>query len=411
MDDYGSFASKLTQTGILSDPWIDGRPRFRVEPIVLSAETHRTLSGAAEQICAVYNQVALLCHADPALRERFFTLTPFQALMWDESAPEWHGIARADVFLTTEGPKICELNCDTPSGEAEAVLLGGTAHAMRPWLEDPSALLRERLCTLISEVAQRPTPITVGIIYPTELVEDLSMILLYWRWFEARGFRVVVGSPFNLTRTLGRPGLFGVPCDVFVRHYKTDWWSEREPSRDDEDAFDDVAPLQRELEILLEGVRSGSCAVVNPFGSVLTQNKRAMALMWEAMDRFPVWAADAIRRYIPYTVRLETAAPEVLANRADWVLKSDYGCESAEVLIGAACSEEIWQSAILHAVKGRWIAQRRFIPLCDEEGLTTNFGVYLVGGVTSGYFARVHSGMTDYASTTAAVLIRGEDHE
>ena len=38
-------------------------------------------------------------------------------------------LARADVFLTDEGPRVCEINCDTPSGEAEAVTLG--AHARR----------------------------------------------------------------------------------------------------------------------------------------------------------------------------------------------------------------------------------------------------------------------------------------
>src|SRR6201999_2780696 len=102
--------------------------------------------------------------------------------------------------------------------------------------------LEGAFCALLDAYAEglerdRRAPLTVGILYPTELVEDLSMVQLYRWWLEARGCRVVIGSPFNLRPGDGRAGLFDVPCDLFVRHYKTDWWSEREPARDDEPAF------------------------------------------------------------------------------------------------------------------------------------------------------------------------------
>src|SRR5207302_6897938 len=120
----------------------------------------------------------------------------------------WHGIARADVFETEGGLQICELNCDTPSGEAEAVLLNAVV-ARRlgfgggPALVDPNAGLERAFGDLVRAFAgaverDRRAPLTVGILYPTELVEDLSMILLYQRWLEAGGWRVVLGSPFDL---------------------------------------------------------------------------------------------------------------------------------------------------------------------------------------------------------------------
>ena len=88
----------------------------------------------------------------------------------------------------------------------------------------------------------------VGILYPTELTEDLRWSRLYRRWFERRGWRVVLGSPFNLRRAGGGGvALFDVPCDVFVRHYKTDWWGERLPVWDDEEPFADPAPLAEPL--------------------------------------------------------------------------------------------------------------------------------------------------------------------
>jgi glutathionylspermidine synthase len=405
--EYARLAERLTATGILSDPWLDGRPRFRVSPIVLDAATDRALTHAAESFAAVTNEVALLCAGDPSLLDRYFGLTPFQRLMWDASAPLWHGIARADVFRTADGPAVCELNCDTPSGEAEAVLLNPAV--ARQGLADPSRLLGARFCDLIATLVERigrRGPLTVGIIYPTELVEDLSMIVLYQRWFEARGWRVVLGSPFNLRRAGTRgAALFDVPCDVFVRHYKTDWWGERLPVWDDEDELPDREPLVEPLRTLLGSALASGCAVVNPFGSVVTQNKRAMALMWEELARFPSWAQDAIRAYVPFTARLEKLSPDELRCKDEWVLKSDYGCEGTEVIVGAETSDEVWRQSLAHAIPRRWIAQRYFRALADEEGAVVNHGVYVVGGVASGYLSRVHRGATDCHALTAPTLI------
>jgi hypothetical protein len=387
----------LLATGIVSDPWLDGEPRFRTRPVLLSEAEDRALRAAAEAVAILHDEVARLCRADPSLLESFFGMTPFQRLMAQASAPAWHGLARADVFVTGDGVAVCELNSDTPSGEAEAVLLN--ALAPRPaGARDPNAELEERYCELVGGDAG---PITVGILYPTEIVEDLSMIVLYRRWFEARGWRVVLGSPYNLGRAGGRPALFGAPCDVFVRHYKTDWWGERESVWLDDEPFADAAPLSRQLAILLES----DAPVVNPFGAVITQNKRALALMWEDMDRFPAWAQALIRRYVPYSARLEALHADALAERASWVLKSDYGCEGTEVVIGADCAPEEWAQALARARPGRWIAQRRFLPRADADGTVVNHGVYVVGGVAAGYFSRVHRGATDYAALAAPTFI------
>jgi glutathionylspermidine synthase len=394
--DYGSFARELTSDGILCDPWLDGRPRFRERPVVLSPETHRTLAGAAEAMAAAYHEAVVLCAEDPALVERFYRLTPFQRLMWDLSAPAWHGIARADVFLTANGPQVCEINCDTPSGEAEAVELN--AAAREPGLIDPNVEMEARFCALVESAGGG----TVGILYPTELVEDLSMIALYRQWLLKRGHRVVLGAPFNLSRVGGRAALFGVPCDVFIRHYKTDWWTERQAPFRDDGEFPDAEPLARELGVLLGDER---CAVINPFGAVLPQNKRTMALMWEAIDRFSPAAQAAIRAYLPFTARLEAVMATVRSHRDEWVVKSDYGCEGAEVVIGADVSDEEWAETLAQAVPERFIAQRRFVPLGDEH---VNYGVYLIAGRFAGYFSRVHRGATGYDAAAAATLLEGE---
>lgn len=404
MTAYHELAAELLRTGVLSDPWLDGEPRFRAEPVVLTRAQARELICAAEAVCALHNEVARLCAADPSLLG-WLGLTPVQRLLWESSAPAWHGLARADVFWTADGPKVCELNSDTPSGEAEAVLLNQAAHARRPELVDPNAGFAERLVQLVEAMALRPGRLTIGILYPTELVEDLSMIRVYQRWLEARGHRVALGSPFNLKRVDGRAALFDAPCDVFVRHYKTDWWGERVPVWRDGEPYADAEPLAQALGVLTDGIAAGSCVVVNPFGAVVTQNKRAMALMWQRIDRFPAWAQAAIRRYVPYTVRLD-AAPQIwLRDRKSWVLKSDYGCEGAEVVMGCDVTDAEWREYVRQAAPGRWVLQRRFQPRVDLAGETTNFGVYCIGGKAAGFFTRVHRGATDYHARTAATLI------
>jgi glutathionylspermidine synthase len=408
VDDYRPLAAELQRSGILCDPWLDGRPRFSARPIILSLEQHRTLSDAAEAIAGVWHEAVLLCADDPGLVERNFRLTPFQRLMWESSAPAWHGIARADVFLTASGPQICELNCDTPSGEAEAVLLNQLACDAR--YVDPNRELELRFAELVEAAAARPGPLTIGILYPTELVEDLSMIALYRRCLAARGHRVILGAPFNLHRVRGRAALFDTPCDVFVRHYKTDWWAERESPFLDDERFPDAEPLARELSILLPAVSEGSCAVVNPFGAALAQNKRMMALMWEAIDRFSPEGQAAIRSFLPWTARLETVIDQVRGSRTDWVIKSDYGCEGAEVVVGSEVSDEAWSELLRKVIPERFIAQRRFLPLINDAGEQTNFGAYLIGGRFAGWFSRVHRGATGYDALAAATLIE-DQHE
>lgn len=406
---YRDFAAALVSDGVLTDPWTDGAPRFRMTPIAIGRATQRALYAAAESVGALHAEAALLCARDPALVTRHFDLPPSYALMWRTSAPHWHGIARADVFLTASGPQICELNSDTPSGEPEAMTLnrmvdGPGAAAF----DDPNRSLADSVFAMVRALASPRAPLTIGIVYPTEMTEDLSVIALYTRWFEARGARVVLGSPYNV-RPDGRGGvsLFGVSCDVIWRHYKTDWWGERRPIWRSEPPFADAEPLFEQLRLLAAAGARGQCTVINPFGAVLTQNKRMMALFWEELPRFSAGAQQIIKRYVPFTARLEAVpARRLLEERPRWVLKSDYGCEGEEVVIGSETSPGSWSDALADALPNRWIAQRRFEPLRDRNHRSVNYGVYLVGGRAAGLFSRLQSGATDRRATCAPTLVR-----
>jgi glutathionylspermidine synthase len=412
---YGAFASRLLAGGVLVDPWFEGAPRFAAEPLVLSRAVWAEAQGVAERVAEAYDEVARLCAAHPEHLDDFFGLTPFQKVMWLASAPAWHGFARADLFQTAAGLVCCELNCDTPTGQPEAVLLNEAVAASRPDAVDPNAGLAAKLAGLLEVVGRRLLgdgfERVVGIVYPTELTEDLPLIRLYQEWLEARGWTVVLGSPYNLGRDpRGTPTLFGTPCPVVLRHYKTDWWGEREPVWTDETPFEDDEPLKAQLGILVEAVLEGRGVVVNPFGAVVPQNKKAMAFMWEHLDLFSAPAQATIRQHVPYTVRLEALHREQLAaEREGWVLKSDYGCEGSEVVIGRRCTEEQWEQALELAAPGRWVAQRYFEAEENAAGETVNLGVYLVGGEAAGLYGRAQAGMTDTHARSVPCLVARED--
>ena len=408
---YEQFAERLVATGVIPDPWVEGHPRFRETPLVFTPREVSDMYRAAESVAAAYNEVCLLCMKQPELLDDFLNLTPYQKLMWASTCPHWHGVARADVFRTAEGLKICEINSDTPTGEAEAIAVGRVAIDDQPRMIDPMEGFEERFCAMIEATAlaalEPGFPRTIGVIYPTEMPEDLPLVKLYRQWFESRGWKVALGSPFNLTQgEEGRPALMGTSCSVLLRHYKTDWWGERWPVWDDEEPYPDDEPLTAQLALLINAMVERRCVVLNPLGAVVPQNKRAMALMWEHIDDLSPEVQQIVREYVPYTVRLEaTHAAQLSAERELWVLKSDYGCEGAEVVVGKYTTQEIWDESLKLASRGRWVAQQYFQPIESESGESVNHGVYLIAGEASGLYVRAQKGPTDgYAESTAGLI-------
>jgi glutathionylspermidine synthase len=402
---YDAFAHEIVRGGVLTDPWLEGQPRFREEPVLVDPARARALARCAEDVAAVYDEACRIVEAAPELLDSFFQLTPFQKAMWHASAPFWHGIARADVFVTDEGLQIAELNCDTPTGEAEAVVLGALCAGKHRGARDPNVRLEERFVAMMEALVARRVDApkrVVGLVYPTELVEDLSLVRLYRGWLEKRGYEVVLGSPYNLD---AEARLFDREVSVVLRHYKTDWWGERASAWDDE-TIDDDRPLEAPFAALVSAELARRAVVINPFGSVLPQNKRTMAFFWEHLHRFGNFAQGVIERHVPVTARLETLHEEQLrAQRDEWVLKSDYGAEGEEVIVGLHVDDESWQAAIAHARPGRWIAQRRFTPESAADGSSVNYGVFLVAGRASGLYTRVQAGPTDDHALSAPALI------
>jgi hypothetical protein len=106
--------------------------------------------------------------------------------MWYSAQGRWHGIARADLFVCTDGRvQCCEVNSDTPSGEAEAVLLNRLLRPYHRAIRDPNRRFPLAFWRMLVASHGGRVPRAVGIVYPTEFPEDLSMIAIYQRWLQA----------------------------------------------------------------------------------------------------------------------------------------------------------------------------------------------------------------------------------
>jgi glutathionylspermidine synthase len=405
---YSEFARMIYDTGVLSDPWLGGRERFRLESVILTGEQAEALNLAAERIGLLYHELTEIVLRHPELLADFFNLTPWQKAMWIAAEGRWHGIARVDLFICRDGSvRACEMNSDTPSGEAEAAILNRLLHPFHANTIDPNEEIEERFYRMLLASNQEHGLNRVAIIYPTDLPEDLSMIAVYKSWLEARGCKVILGSPFNLgSDSQRRVTVMGEAVDLIIRHYKTDWWGERETVWANQAPFADPDPLERELAILLEAEHEGRITVVNPFGAVVPQNKKSMALMWERRDLFSEQAQSWIDEYIPETRRLASLAIDHLENhgQGEWVLKSDYGCEGDSVVCGPFVKESDWRIAIAAAIPQHWVAQRFFDVAPAADGLLPNYGVYLIGGRAAGFYTRLSAKATDYRSVTAATF-------
>lgn len=411
---YAEFAHAIYETGVLSDPWLDGNERFGMTGVVLNTEQAHALAAAAERVAYLHQELVEILLDRPKLLREFYRLTPYQQAMWESSGGLWHGMARADLFICEDGKIVCcELNSDTPSGQPEAIALNqilfATHAAEHNYLCNPNTSFEQAYIEILRESNSKRTDeglSAVGIIYPTELTEDLGMVTLLARWLEKEGIKVITGSPFNLRRGARGVEVLGEPVDLIIRHYKTDWWSERVPVWKDVADYPDAEPLTTPLAVLLDADLAGEVTIVNPFGSVVTQNKLSLAFFWEHQGLFTSASQDWIRELIPETRRMMDVPVERLRDeREAWVLKSDYGCEGSETICGAFVSDQLWRRAIETAKSEHFVVQRFFRVAPEAEGRLPNYGVYLLGGAAAGFFTRLAKGSTGISSVVVPTFV------
>lgn len=369
---------------------------------------------ACERFLEAMDELVALLYDEPQWLETYFSMPVSWREISHGGAKWWNLFSRLDVFVTRDGSiQICEINSDTPSGQSDMWALLDAFGTTTPWGELPGGDYTDRFFDFLHrlaptrEGAQASKP-TLAILYPTDVTEDLELIEDYRVFATARGFEVVLGGPRNLQFSDdGRVWLFGTPIDVILRHYKTDWWGERRRMWYNTPFIWDYEPLD-ELAPLLSADEAGQVAVVNPFASMPTQSKKALAFLWEHKSRFTPRSQETIERFVPFTRCIDAQfLEEALHEKDRWVLKSDFGCEGEEVLVGALVTQEAWRLSLKLIIPERWVAQEFFEvePLAD--GWLPNFGLYTIAGKSAGLYTRINppTGITDTHAVVLPVAI------
>ena len=198
--------------------------------------------------------------------------------------------------------------------------------------------------------------------------------------------------------------LFNRQIDIIIRHYKSDWWTERESPWINFE-FTDSKPLKNELNAILTSYLNKSVNIINPFGSVITQNKFSLSFFYDYFNLFNPEFQRIITSFIPETRRMQDIDYKEI-NKDDWVLKSDYGCEGEEVLIGKNVTQDEWNEYLNEIVFEHWIAQKYFQIARYKDIYYPNYGIFLITGKACGIFTRLSETSTDYKSVAAPTFIK-----
>jgi hypothetical protein len=86
-------------------------------------------------------------------------------------------------------------------------------------------------------------------------------------------------------------------------------------------------------------------------------------------------------------------------------MKSAYGCEGEETVCGPFVSKPEWQEAIRCAIAEFWVCQRFFHAAPEIDGSLANYGVFLIGGKSAGFFTRLARQATDDTAVAAPTYI------
>lgn len=74
MDDYADFARAVYATGVLSDPWLWGEPRFRLHAAVISPALAVRLAEAAEAVAYLHQLLVEILLESPEFLTSFYHL-------------------------------------------------------------------------------------------------------------------------------------------------------------------------------------------------------------------------------------------------------------------------------------------------------------------------------------------------
>jgi hypothetical protein len=373
----------LARKHFVFDAYVAGEPRVSAEPLVLSRQAHEAAVATAQDAYAAIAAVAATSFTDEREGDRYGLSPEIRGLVEaSHGANERASLCRVDLLHRADGGfTACELNSDCPGGQNEVEALPAMAIA-RGFDEGHSpsrvvAAMADRMASLARENGGE----TVALLFATAYAEDLQVAATVARALRQRGLRTILAPPTSPRLVGERLCVRGQPVDVLYRFFPTEGMAG-----------------QANVDDLSRAVASGRVRSFSAFSSLPTQSKLAMARAYE-IDAASSDARARLERSVPPTFTLgRYLRAELLADRAGWVLKRDFGRVGDQVFVGSLLRDEEWQTVVDEALsyvatlQEIWIAQR-FVPQATIETpwgrRFLTLGAYLLDGEFVGYFARL----------------------
>ena len=343
------------------------------------------LARSAVALDALLRRLAdgFLAH-DPALRDLLLPDFPLAKDIYARGplgAPFFW--ARFDIFERADGGLAAlEYNCDKPAGQREI----WAVEEIGPARGNPNRGARARFRHALARAWRRHRGGTrrrprLAILCDPAHREEFRLAYLFGGEARALGWEWEVVDPHTLTVEDGIVTAYGLPVDIVLRHYPTEYLHELPAAG-----------------ALLES----SVLWLNDPRAVVAQAKSGFAALWTLL-RHGRWLTRAEGALVERLVPPSGLASQIgwldrARNRPeDWVLKPVLGRYSERVTLGALVPAEEWQAAltIAAASPGDWIVQafvpprRRWLPSADggRPGYV-NWGVYLAAGRPAGLCPR-----------------------
>ncbi len=372
---------ELAEEWCIFDPFVAGKRRVDLHPLVLPRSLHAQAIAAAEATVRTIGRAAAVAFDDGVEAARYRVHPSIEALARaSHAAGDDASLVRVDLLWGTDGRfHACEVNADCPGGHNESLALPRLAQRIRGAsprstpLENPTDLV-EALAARLAELAEGGD---VGILYATAYAEDLQVCALLRRALAAHGVTAHLAPPTapHFDGTVLR--LWDAPVRVLYRYFPIEYMEG-----------------QKNLRAIEDAVACGAVRTVSSFSELFAQSKLAFARAWALFD--------CTGTPIPETHDATALSrDELVSGRARWVLKKAFGRVGDDVYVGALESDADWteivDDVLAHArargaAGGSWIAQR-FVeqaPLPTPWGPRfVTLGAYVLDGRFRGYYARI----------------------
>ncbi len=335
--------------------------------------------------------------------------------------------ARIDIFLTPQGLRMVESNCEIPGGSEESFFL--ETEYLRAFQPDDLEQI-PRLAIVYDTLMHHYRIQAEAKGLPVK--EGLNVCLIQWRheieriqgeyailidYIESRGHDCCVIDPNELRLDDGQARLpDGRPLDLIYRRFTGDELPKY---------------AERSWQTAID-LNNSTAAVVNPFCTKRVDSKNIMVLFKDEQyeEIFPEELKqdlDLVREIVPWTrkiaARIQVEGRELdsreflLRNREDLVIKHANSYSSVAVFLGVDCDEEKWAGVVEEALGGDWIVQH-VIQLPEreieywEEGRVKrascifNVNPYMYDGRLGGFYVRASTDrLTSFASGEIATVM------